>query len=80
VSGDESKRSKQAQAERSIIPDHHCWAQPDTQTTVSSGRRFRFSALRLLIINNDQGMTQAAPYLYGQLLVNNFGEWYVANF
>jgi hypothetical protein len=33
-----------------------------------------------LIINNDQGMTQAAPYLYSQLLVNNFGDWYVANF
>jgi putative transposase len=41
VSGDESKPPKQAQSER-IIPDHHCWARPDTQTTVSSGRRCAF--------------------------------------
>jgi hypothetical protein len=36
-----SKGPKQTQAER-IIPDHHCWAQPDTQTTVSGGRRCAF--------------------------------------
>jgi hypothetical protein len=49
VSGDESKRPKPAPAER-IIPDHHYWAQPDTQTTVSGGRRCAFPPYACLVM------------------------------